>query len=140
MVILHDVEMRKFISTWKLAKTSANFKLPKTEDPSYQSLDHLAQHVLRAARGYMVWMCENLGLPDPGITATPSPEEIAAQIDSYAEALLAAWREPLKDVPEDRFDEVYLSRWKIQYCIDAMMEHAVMHPLRHRFQIENLLK
>ncbi len=138
MVILHEIELRKFMEVWKQAK-AAGVKLPVTDDPAYVSFDHLVQHILRAARGYMVWMCENLGLPDPGISTTPAPEDIAHQVDSYLETVLNAWREPLKDVPEDRFGEVYLSRWKVQYCIDAMMEHAVMHPIRHRFQLENLM-
>ena len=140
MVILHEIEMRKFVAVWKVAKESKSFQLPVTDDPSYISIDHLLQHVLRAARGYMVWMCENLGLPDPGISATPNPDVIADQVDTYLENVLSGWIEPLKNVPEERFNEVYLSRWKVQYCIDGMMEHAVMHPIRHSYQIENLMK
>ena len=37
-------------------------------------------------------------------------------------------------------DKTYTSRWKVEYCIDAMLEHAVMHPIRHEFQLSNLLK
>jgi hypothetical protein len=25
-------------------------------------------------------------------------------------------------------------------CIDAMLEHAVMHPIRHAFQLEELMR
>ena len=39
----------------------------------------------------------------------------------------------------ERFDEEHLSRWKVTYCIDGMLEHAVMHPIRHRVQLEALL-
>jgi len=139
MVILHEIEMRKFIETWKVAREQA-VMLPETDDPSYLSLDHLVQHVLRAARGYMVWMCENLGLPDPGIPAAPPAELIAGEVDTYLDSVLSGWRDPLKAIVEDRFEEVFLSRWKVAYCVDAMMEHAVMHPIRHRFQLENLMK
>ncbi len=27
----------------------------------------------------------------------------------------------------------------VEYSIDSMLEHAVMHPLRHRFQLEELI-
>lgn len=33
----------------------------------------------------------------------------------------------------------YPSRWKTLYCVDAMLEHAVMHPIRHAFQLEELM-
>ena len=35
-----------------------DIKLPQTEDRDYLSLEHLIHHVLRAARGYIIWMCE----------------------------------------------------------------------------------
>jgi hypothetical protein len=34
----------------------------------------------------------------------------------------------------------YPSRWQTRYCIDAMLEHAVMHPIRHAFQLEELMR
>ena len=46
----------------------------------------------------------------------------------------------LAEVPEERFeDREYPARWKTLYCVDAMLEHAVMHPIRHTFQLERLL-
>ncbi len=138
MVILHDAELRKFVAVWKQAKATG-VKLPETDDPSYVSMEALLRHVLRAARGYMTWMCEKLGLPDPHIIPTWEESEIEGKVDDYLEHLLVCWREPLKDVSEQRFSEVYLSRWEVEYCIDAMMEHAVMHPIRHRFQLDKLM-
>jgi hypothetical protein len=34
----------------------------------------------------------------------------------------------------------YRSRWQTLYSIDAMLEHAVMHPIRHAFQLEELMR
>lgn len=138
-VILHETHLREFIAVWKAAKSSGQVKLPQTGDPSYTSFDHLVQHVLRASRGYIVWCCEKLGLPDPGIPPTPEPEEIEPLVDEYLAVLLNKWRSPLAEVPESRFDEVYKSRWKVDYCIDAILEHAVMHPIRHAFQLRELM-
>jgi hypothetical protein len=36
------------------------------------------------------------------------------------------------------FDAVYKSNWGTDYCIEAMLEHAVMHPIRHEFQLKEL--
>ena len=56
------------------------------------------------------------------------------------EHVLAQWRAPLKDVSDEELERPeYLSRWITRYCIDAMLEHAVMHPIRHAFQLEELM-
>jgi uncharacterized damage-inducible protein DinB len=139
-VLLHEKHLRDCLAVWKQAK-AANVKLPQTDDPSYQSLEHLLYHILRAARGYMVWTCKQLELPDPDIKATPDVETIEAEADSYLEHVLERWRLPLVNVPEKEFEPAtYTSNWGTPYCIDAMLEHAVMHPIRHEFQLKELLQ
>ena len=140
MVILHDRYLRAFLETWKKAK-EMKVVLPETDDPDYTSLDYLLHHVLRAARGYMTWMCEKLELADPQIPPAPPPERAQMEADQYLELVLEKWREPLADVPAERFeDKEYPSRWKTFYSIDAMLEHAVMHPIRHVFQLNELIE
>ncbi|UCH27568.1 MAG: hypothetical protein JSV66_08025 [Trueperaceae bacterium] len=140
MVLLHERHMRSFVTTWRRAKQSG-IKLPVTDDLDYVSLEALLRHALSAARGYMVWMCEKLGLDDPGIDTVPATDEVEAQADRYLDHLLERWRLPLAGVEEERFGTTtYTSRWGVDYCIDAMLEHAVMHPIRHTFQLEELLE
>lgn len=138
MIILHAQYMRSCIAVWQQAKAK-NVVLPKTDDSDYQSLGHLLHHVFRAARGYMVWICEKFELPDPKINQVPERDVIEKEADKYLEHLLTRWELPLVDIDEDRFGEVFLSNWKIEYSIDAMMEHAVMHPIRHEFQLLELM-
>ena len=88
MVLLHEEHLRRFVQTWRLAMAVAA-SLPPTADPSYASLGALERHVLSAAVGYLVWICEVLRLPDPEVRR-----------------------------------------------IDSMLEHAVMHPIRHSFQLD----
>ena len=48
--------------------------------------------------------------------------------------------DPLQEIEEKHFHSpCYQSRWGVDYCIDAMLEHAVMHPIRHVFQLEELM-
>ena len=70
MVQLHEEHLRRFVHVWRLALASS-LSLPATDDPAYASLGALGRHVLSAAGGYMIWMCEALGLPDPGIRSAP---------------------------------------------------------------------
>ena len=37
-------------------------------------------------------------------------------------------------------EPVYTSRWGQGYTIEQMLEHAVVHPMRHRVQLERLMR
>jgi hypothetical protein len=140
MVILHDQQLRRFVHTWRLA-LAASVCLPTAADPNYASLDALGRHVLAAAGGYMVWMCEMLKLPDPGIRSAPDVGAIVRDADDYLEHVLERWQTPLLEVPDERLETPeYPTRWQTHYSIDSMLEHAVMHPIRHAFQLEELIK
>jgi hypothetical protein len=140
LVILHEEHLRRFVRTWRLALTNS-VSLPPTKDPAYASLGALGQHVLWAAANYMVWMCEKLTLPDPGIRSAPDAAAMVRDADDYMEHVLERWRAPLREVPNEKLETPeYPSRWQTRYCIDSMLEHAVMHPIRHAFQLDELLK
>lgn len=140
MVIMHEMHMRSLFETWKEAKEKG-LPLPETEDADYASLDTLLHHIFRAARGYMTWMCDKLNLPDPEIKPAPAAEVIENEAGVYLGYLLEKWREPLAGVERDKFENgTHTSRWGVDYCIDAMLEHAVMHPIRHEFQLRQLMK
>ena len=97
--------------------------------------------MLSAAGDDMIWMCEILALPDPGIRSAPDAASIVRVADDYMEHVLERWRTPLREVSNDRLETPeYTSQWKTRYCIDSMLEHAVMHPIRHAFQLDELLK
>jgi hypothetical protein len=139
LVLLHEKHLTNFIQTWREAK-NLNIGLPKTEDPDYQSLEMLLFHVLRSARGYMTWVCEKLNLPDPEINNPPEIDVIEKIADEYLVHLFKKWRLPLIEIEEEKFHSpTFTSRWGVDYCIDAMLEHAVMHPIRHEFQLRNLI-
>jgi hypothetical protein len=139
LVLLHERELRQFLPVWHRA-AAAGTRLPATDDPEYASLETLLHHVLRASRGYMTWTCERLGLPDPGIEPVPGPEVVAREADRYLEHLLERWRIPLQELEPVRLDEEHATRWGATLSIDSMLEHAVLHPVRHRFHLEELLE
>lgn len=139
LILLHEKAMREFLPVWRRASDS-NVRLPATDDPSYASLDTLLHHVLRSSRGYMTWLCEKLTLPDPGIREAPDPDRTAQEAESYMEYLLARWRIPLAGVEDGRLEAIHKTRWGEDMSLGGMLEHAAMHPLRHRFQLEELLE
>lgn len=138
LILLHDRELRASVASWRTAR-AAGITLPPSDDPDYASLDAVAYHVLACARGYMVWCCEVLGLPDPQIDLCPPVETMDANAESYLETVLAGWRGPMATVTDKMLNSTHASRWGVDYCVDAMLEHAVMHPVRHRFQLDELV-
>jgi hypothetical protein len=54
-VELHEVELTRFYEVWERFRASGT-PLPRTDDPSYESAQHLGGHVFRAARGYLTWI------------------------------------------------------------------------------------
>jgi hypothetical protein len=139
LVLLHEQALRKLLPVWRRAK-AAHVTLPPTSDPSYASLESLLYHAFKASRGYITWTCDKLGLPDPAIDMPPDPSRVEREAERYLEHLLARWRLPLADVEEARFDLVHKSNWGIDIAVENLLEHAVMHPERHRFQLEELME
>jgi len=131
--------MREFLPAWREA-VRRGVRLPATDDPDYASLPTLLHHVFRASRGYMTWLCEKLELPDPGIEAAPPPDVVERDADRYLEHLLERWRTPLAGVEEARLQPIFKTRWGADISGESMLEHAVVHPLRHRLQLEELME
>lgn len=140
LVLLHDLHLRSFFETWKQAK-EFGVKLPETSDTDYASIEALLLHVLRSSRGYILWICEKLKLVLPDIDPPPVVDKIVENSESYLEHVLNGWKLPLTDVEEALFfTDVFTSNWGTGYCIEAMLEHAVMHPIRHEFQLRRLIE
>ncbi len=139
LVLLHDQHLRQCFTVWKQAR-AMNLQLPETESEDYRSLDALLHHILRSARIYMFRICQHLDLPAPEIDPAPEVESIASQADRYLEHLLEQWRLPLAGVTDEQMEpaeELYFAG--MPYWVDAMLEHAVMHPIRHEFQLRELM-
>ncbi len=139
MILLQDKYLREFLVTWRKGK-ALGILVPQTEDPNYESWESILFHVLRASRGYLTWIAEKLELPEPQVGTPPELETINNHADEFLDHLLHVWSKTFVAVPEEKFDSVFKSRWDIDYCLDGMLEHAVMHPIRHAFQIEEWIQ
>jgi hypothetical protein len=140
LVMLQMAEMRQLFAVWKKAKR-LGIKLPASRDPAYESLDHLMRHPLRSCRGYLTWLCEVLdrAIPDP--PAPPEPKDVAAKGAAYLKLLEREWQANMAWMPNKvlESDVVHTSRWGAPMTVEAMLEHAAVHPMRHRFQLEELI-
>lgn len=139
LVTLHERHLREFLEVWRAA-AEQGVELPRTSDPHYVSMEALLAHVLACSASYLNWICEQLGLPERMAESRPEAHGLAERADEYLERLLAAWSEPFEGLTEERaYQPAHTSRWGTPYCLDAMLEHAVMHPIRHCHQLRRLL-
>ena len=139
LVELHERYLREFLEAWREAD-ARGVELPATSDPNYTSREVLLAHVLGCAARYLTWMCEQLEVAVPEVEEHPSPAGLEQRAESYIEQVLDAWRIPLRTLTEkEAYAPAHVSRWGSPYCIDAMLEHAVMHPLRHAHQLRGLM-
>ena len=137
-VELHEIEMRRFHDAW-LAFRASGTPLPVTDDPSYGSNEHLAGHVLRWSRNYLTWIGECVERPVTGLDPETDPVAIAGRGAAFLEEILAGWRRHLALLEDRELAPVtYKSPWGEDYTIEQMLEHAVVHPMRHRLQLERL--
>jgi len=138
-VELHEVELRRFLDTWTAFRASGT-GLPPTDDPSYRSVDHVAGHVLGSARGYLTWIGECVGRPVTDLDPETDPVRIAARGGAFLEEVVAGWRRHLAGLEDHELaPATYKSRWGEDYNVEQMLEHAVVHPMRHRIQLERLM-
>ena len=131
--------MKSFLKTWRKAK-SLGVQLPETDDPDYKSFGYLLYHIMDSSRYYLTWICKNLRIDDPIINEVPNHNLIEIESSNYLEHLLSRWSLPLVDIQENFFmDRSFPVRWGPEYTVEAMLEHAVLHPLRHEYQLKNLI-
>jgi len=128
LVLLLDVHFRRCVATWHDAK-AADVTLPPSAEPHYHSLDALLAHILEAAREELVWICGQLELTEPEVSRQSSVDQI-----------LAAWKSALVTVSDEApYEPEFTSGWGLTYSISSMLEHVVMHAIRHEFQLAELL-
>ncbi len=138
-VELHEIELRRFFDVWETFRASGT-PMPATDDPSYQSAEHLGGHVFRSARNYLTWIGEFVGRPVTDVDPDTDAASIAGKSRVFVDGVLLAWRRHLT-LLEDRelAPATRKSRWGEDYNIEQMLEHAVVHPMRHRIQLERLM-
>ena len=113
---------------------------PRTEDDDCRSVQTITSHVVNAGYGYADYLRAVFAIP----SARPpkrllTPGESLAQLDAMlvytAETLEGRW----EMADEEMMSAVIHSGWGVRYDVEQLLEHAVVHVLRHRRQIERFI-
>jgi hypothetical protein len=96
--------------------------------------------VFQSARSYLTWIGECVKRPVTDLDSDTDPVSIAHKSRVFVDGVLEAWRRQLALLEDTALAPVtYKSRWGEDYNIEQMLEHAVVHPMRHRIQLERLM-
>jgi uncharacterized damage-inducible protein DinB len=137
---LHDAELRAFLATWRRYARSGVPMPDAHGDEDYESIDRLGTHVLKAARSYLVRITEFLGRPAADLDMAEDVKDLTARADEFVDAVLEAYRRHLASASDDEMNAwVHKTRQGNPISIEMMLEHAVVHPMRHRVQLERIL-
>ena len=141
LVELHEVEMRAFLEVWKRF-AAANAPMPEAHgDESYASRERLAGHVLMAMRGYLRRIGEWIGRPVTDLDASEDPAEIMTRAAKFADEVLAAYPRYLAEITNEELEkQAHRTRWGDLMSVEMLLEHAIVHPMRHRIQLERILE
>lgn len=120
---------------------------PDTQDESCRSIQTIITHVVRAGYGYADYLRTFWGVPSQTpkesvygsgvmITRRDAAEKIDAFLRYTAQTLEGKWE--MGD--EEMANTKMTVRWGPTYDLEQLLEHAIVHILRHRRQIERFLE
>ncbi|MBI2419659.1 MAG: DinB family protein [Ignavibacteriales bacterium] len=110
-----------------------------TQDPDCRSIQTIMNHVVRSGYGYANYIRQHLG--DPWIERKEDYELVSPELASNELSKMFAYMvdtftgktDAIFENPEQNIIKV---RWGQSYDPEQLIEHAIVHVLRHRRQIE----
>jgi hypothetical protein len=112
-----------------------------SNDPDCTSVRAICMHACGAAWGYANYLrhAQEIEMQSPAIPPTESIRISSDVRGALAEAILFTEQSvaPLRDLDEDVVDAMeWRVRWGPLYNPESMLEHGIVHLLRHRRQLE----
>jgi uncharacterized damage-inducible protein DinB len=113
----------------------------RTADPHCRSVQTITNHVIGSGYGYADYIRQAFSVPSGRpvlqlLARSLSLDQIKHMLAYTAETLEGRWEYSDEQVSAVRIN----SRWGVQYDMEQMLEHAIVHILRHRRQIERFLE
>lgn len=114
----------------------------QTNDPDCQSIQSVLTHVIRSGYGYIIYIENHIGI------SKPRPEKVSYNsVNNYINELRFMFSYAMNffqqnpQLPIEELDNTKKINvnWGQQYDIEQLLEHAIVHILRHRRQIEKFV-
>ena len=111
-----------------------------TQDEDCRSIETIMTHVIRAGYGYAGYMRTHWGIEpvtrwSEKVSRAETPVELGKMLAYTTETLATKWNLGDEEAVAMRMQV----RWGPVYDFEQLFEHAIVHVLRHRRQIERFL-
>ena len=115
---------------------------PHTSDPNCRSIQTIMNHVVKAGYKYANYIRKQFGKPwvermesfDVSTTEAAC-RELDVMLAYTAETLEGKWGLTYEDIMRNNMKV----SWGPEYDLEQLLEHAIVHILRHRRQVERFL-
>ena len=113
---------------------------PDTKDEDCRSVQTIISHVINSGYSYANYIRDWFSIPKASPERRPYfrdefSEEIDKMLSYTSETLEGKW-----EYSDDEIMKVkMIVRWGPQYDLEQLLEHAIVHILRHRRQIEKFI-
>ena len=107
----------------------------QTKDENCRSMQTILTHVVRAGYGYADYIRDAFSITSTSpatklLSRQEVVDELDAMLDYTAKTLDGKW-----EMTEEEIDGITIhSRWGVVYTLEQLLEHAIVHILRHRRQ------
>lgn len=123
-------------------ETLPNIVDPLTDDPDCKSIQKILTHVVQAGFNYTVYFENYIGNKTSFFSLSDN-----VSVKEYIEQLYQMYvycenffkKNPTLEIIEKDPTKKILVKWGQQFDIEQLMEHAIVHILRHRRQIEKYI-
>jgi uncharacterized damage-inducible protein DinB len=109
----------------------------ETSDQDCRSVQTIMSHAVRAGYGYANYLREAFSISREEVSSemfagVETPDRIDAMLRYTIETLEGRW-----ELSDDEISSItFKTRWGNTYHMEQILEHAIVHILRHRRQIE----
>ena len=113
---------------------------PDTKDEDCRSVQTIMNHVVRAGYGYSNYLRKEFGInsDNPVYQINDADEAIShfeRMLEYTVQTLEGKW-----EMPDEEMNKIkIITRWGTTLHMETLLEHAIVHILRHRRQIERFL-
>ncbi|MEO6695775.1 MAG: DinB family protein [Ignavibacteria bacterium] len=113
----------------------------ETQDPDCKSIRTIMNHVVGAGYGYANYIRIQFNEPLKERNEsyeTDTPELACSEIELMLKYNIETLENKWEMTDEDIMKNIMKVRWGPSYDVEQLLEHAIVHILRHRRQIEKL--
>jgi len=112
----------------------------QTQDENCRSIQTILSHVVSSGYSYADYLRERFGIPSERpekrlLSRLEALNQMDVILNYTVETLENRW-----EMPEEQImGTVIHSRWGVVYDMEQLLEHAIVHILRHRRQLDKFL-